>query len=127
VNENYQVSSKAQVAGAALGEFGRSVSTGIQNAGHSAQEYVNQTPALKDAQNTLSGWGQQIAGGKILFSITMRVVALILILLVFRDAKTLGDQEVQANLASRQGGAPAPAAPPADSTPADGTAPAAQQ
>jgi len=77
VDKNLQVSEKAQAAGAVLNDLGRSISQRVQGAASSTSEYVNASPTFASAANTVAGWGQSVAG-------------------VFREAQTLGEQEVAA-------------------------------
>jgi len=72
IGQQYQVNEKAQAASQALGSFGRSVGEGLQGAAESTNQFIQQTPVLANATQTLSGWGASIAG-------------------VFRDAKNLSD------------------------------------
>jgi len=74
VSEDLKLNEKTQLASQALGDFGRNVGQGLQNVATSTAVYVNETPVLHDATQTISGWGTAIAD-------------------VFRDAKTKADQQ----------------------------------
>jgi RNA recognition motif-containing protein len=74
VSEEYHLNDKTQMASQALGSFGRSVGQGLQGVASSTAGYVAETPVLRDATTTISGWGTAIAD-------------------VFRDAKTMADQQ----------------------------------
>jgi len=99
LGQNYQVTEKAQAAGQVLDQWGHAIGDGIQNAAKKTTDFVHATPVLQTAADTVTGWGQAIAG-------------------VFTDAKALAAQE-QAEL---QGNAipvppPAPMPTPASAAP----------
>jgi len=74
VSEDLKLTEKGQLASQALGDFGRNVGLGLQNVATTTAEYVVETPVLRDATQTISGWGTAVAD-------------------VFRDAKTKADQQ----------------------------------
>jgi len=74
LGQNYQVQEKAQHAGQVIGDFGRQIGAGIQNAAQSTKEFVDASPALTNATQTISSWGQSIAN-------------------VFVDAKAIAEQQ----------------------------------
>jgi hypothetical protein len=78
VSEDMKLNEKTQMASQALGDFGRNVGLGLQNAASSTAEFVNETPVLRDATETISGWTAAVAD-------------------VFRDAKTKADQQAPVN------------------------------
>jgi hypothetical protein len=74
VSADLKLNEKTQIASQALGDFGRNVGEGLQSAATSTAEFVNETPVLRDATETISGWGTAVAD-------------------VFRDAKAKADQQ----------------------------------
>jgi len=74
IGQTYQVTEKAQVASQVLGDWGRTFSSGLQNVAQQGKDLVDQSPALQNATQTIAGWGTAVAG-------------------VFRDAKTISEQE----------------------------------
>jgi len=78
VSEDLKLNEKTQAASQVLGEFGRNVGQGLQNAATSTAVFVNETPVLRDATAAISGWGTAVAD-------------------VFRDAKAKADAQAPAS------------------------------
>jgi len=73
-SETYQLNEKTQAASQVLGDFGRTVGNGLQGAAVTTGGYMQQSPSVQNAQQTVSGWAASVSN-------------------VFREAKSLSDVE----------------------------------